>query len=402
MTNYEMVKSEFDKIRAEGTPHLLHGILDHYHLVALDEHGCGVSTLANGHTHIVKDYVVMDKRRHVHDVAIIREKTYQVHTREEWFDVYCPTCGIEFMINEPSDAIPKTLCPDCGGKLDYVDYELWTTKYINNLPDSSFAWIAPGGKKDSEGKTTPRSLRHLPYKDSTGKVDAAHTRNALARLGQVKGMSESLQKSTRSKLEKVLQSTNKKDTQETADHESGVTGFTESFSAHNISNIRIISHTADGPPFVEIEGILFHEGIHKGKYFKPEDLKGATLSTRPGESLTYVDWNHELETDKRVGIITNIWWDDEAEWECPNNKTTGKGALMYRAMITESKAIDDISKGIIGNVSAELYFDTYFENNTEVATNINVVGEAITDTPALPAANIAKVCIIKDDERVCS
>ena len=53
-----------------------------------------------------------------------------------------------------------------------------SAKAINNLPDSDFAYIAPGGKKDSEGKTTPRSLRHLPI------PDAAHVRNALARLNQ--------------------------------------------------------------------------------------------------------------------------------------------------------------------------------------------------------------------------
>lgn len=60
----------------------------------------------------------------------------------------------------------------------------WSTAYVNDLPDSSFAYISPGGKKDAEGKTTPRSLRHLPYKDKDGKVDAAHLRNALARLSQ--------------------------------------------------------------------------------------------------------------------------------------------------------------------------------------------------------------------------
>ena len=53
-----------------------------------------------------------------------------------------------------------------------------SSKAINNLPDSDFAYISPGGTKDSEGKTTPRSLRHLPI------PDAAHVRNALARLNQ--------------------------------------------------------------------------------------------------------------------------------------------------------------------------------------------------------------------------
>src|SRR5690349_12850439 len=49
---------------------------------------------------------------------------------------------------------------------------------INDLPDSDFAYIEPGGTKDSSGKTTPRSLRHFPIHD------AAHVRNALARLDQ--------------------------------------------------------------------------------------------------------------------------------------------------------------------------------------------------------------------------
>jgi len=60
----------------------------------------------------------------------------------------------------------------------------WTTAYINDLPDSCFAYIEPGGKKDNKDKTVPRSLRHLPYKDENGKVDLPHLRNALARLSQ--------------------------------------------------------------------------------------------------------------------------------------------------------------------------------------------------------------------------
>jgi len=49
---------------------------------------------------------------------------------------------------------------------------------INDLPDSDFAYIEPGGKKDAEGRTTPRSLRHFPIHDE------AHVRNALARAPQ--------------------------------------------------------------------------------------------------------------------------------------------------------------------------------------------------------------------------
>jgi hypothetical protein len=67
------------------------------------------------------------------------------------------------------------------------EHSVWTTAYVNNLPDSSFLWIDSGGKKDSGGKTEPRSLRHLPYKDINGKIDLPHLRNAIARIPQMTG-----------------------------------------------------------------------------------------------------------------------------------------------------------------------------------------------------------------------
>ncbi|MEM4165317.1 MAG: hypothetical protein QXJ86_05695 [Nitrososphaerales archaeon] len=71
--------------------------------------------------------------------------------------------------------------------------KLWSRRYINDLPDEAFAVILPGGKKDEEGKTTPRSLRKLPHHtkevknpDEDSTVDIPHLRNALARLPQTK------------------------------------------------------------------------------------------------------------------------------------------------------------------------------------------------------------------------
>ncbi|MGD6807592.1 MAG: hypothetical protein ACQCN4_11610 [Candidatus Bathyarchaeia archaeon] len=60
----------------------------------------------------------------------------------------------------------------------------WDTEYINNLPDECFAYIESGGEKDEQGKTVPRSLRHLPYKNAQGNLDADHVRNALSRVDQ--------------------------------------------------------------------------------------------------------------------------------------------------------------------------------------------------------------------------
>lgn len=61
---------------------------------------------------------------------------------------------------------------------------VWTGAYMDSLPDSSFLYVEPGGTKDSDGKTVPRSKRHFPVKDADGKIDLPHLRNALARIPQ--------------------------------------------------------------------------------------------------------------------------------------------------------------------------------------------------------------------------
>jgi len=108
------------------------------------------------------------------------------------------------------------LLKDKGGQI--LDIEnlmkaVWTTAYINDLPDSAFFYIEPGGKKDSDGKTIPRSLRHFPYKDASGKVDAIHVRNALSRIPQSTVSQEAKNMATGS-AKKVLANINKELTNE--------------------------------------------------------------------------------------------------------------------------------------------------------------------------------------------
>jgi len=87
--------------------------------------------------------------------------------------------------------------------------EKWDKKYINDLPDSAFLYIEPGGKKDEEGKTVPRSLRHLPYKNKEGKIDLPHLRNAITRLSQEntgkKWLTEELRNRLLEKARKLLE-----------------------------------------------------------------------------------------------------------------------------------------------------------------------------------------------------
>src|SRR5690242_21622116 len=54
---------------------------------------------------------------------------------------------------------------------------MMTAAQMNDLPDSAFAYIEPGGKVVG-GKTEPRSLRHFPIHD------AEHVRAALSRMSQ--------------------------------------------------------------------------------------------------------------------------------------------------------------------------------------------------------------------------
>lgn len=61
---------------------------------------------------------------------------------------------------------------------------VWSTSYRNALPDDAFAYVEPTGETDSEAKTTPRTLRHFPHHDASGKVDLDQVANALRRAPQ--------------------------------------------------------------------------------------------------------------------------------------------------------------------------------------------------------------------------
>jgi hypothetical protein len=88
---------------------------------------------------------------------------------------------------EGSKVLIYKRAPEIEAEAEAIDKKEMTRRAINDLPDSAFALVESGGKKDEQGKTVPRSLRHLPLHD------AAHVRNALARLAQPKtlrGVSE--------------------------------------------------------------------------------------------------------------------------------------------------------------------------------------------------------------------
>jgi HK97 family phage prohead protease len=86
--------------------------------------------------------------------------------------------------------------------------DVWTAAYVNNLPDSSFLLVEPGGRKDAEGKTVPRSLRHFPVKNAAGDVDEPHLANALARIPQASSISASQRAAAMDKAKAMAKGTN--------------------------------------------------------------------------------------------------------------------------------------------------------------------------------------------------
>lgn len=79
----------------------------------------------------------------------------------------------------------------------------WSTADVNNLSDDAFLYIAPGGEKDADGKTVPRSLRYFPVYNANGNVDLPHLRNALARIGQA-NIPQAAKDAARDKAEALL------------------------------------------------------------------------------------------------------------------------------------------------------------------------------------------------------
>ena len=81
-------------------------------------------------------------------------------------------------------------------KVEQPNEREWDTAFINSLPDAAFAVIEPAYKR---GETKDKRARHLPHHGPDVKdpnehstVDLPHLRNALARMNQIKPITDSI------------------------------------------------------------------------------------------------------------------------------------------------------------------------------------------------------------------
>jgi len=190
----------------------------------------------------------------------------------------------------------------------------WDTAFINDLPDSAFAIIMPGGEKDVGGKTTPRSLRKLPHHDSAGKVDAPHMRNAMSRLPQTKGLTDA----QRTKAENHL-AAHQKAMKSLEDHEPLPAGG--SFRA-----------------FKDASGAYRWAAIYSNNF---EDLEGEIF---PYEShKEFVDWVD------RTGSLPELWL-----WHTPGTKVGSADAidLSTEGFLVALGTFDEGSKDVAARLEA--------------------------------------------------
>jgi myosin heavy subunit len=89
--------------------------------------------------------------------------------------------GIEWLLDPIVQAATVVNNPAYEGRTDILSV---ASKQHTDLPDSSFAFIEPGGETE-KGMTHPRSLRHFPYKDAEGKISETLLNESLVEIDTI-------------------------------------------------------------------------------------------------------------------------------------------------------------------------------------------------------------------------
>lgn len=132
------------------------------------------------------------------------DRTDVWRVKDAWGEYYVTAAG-EYVCSKMADIMAVDVAEKFRSKIDYKELGMgdvawdravidalggtmaeptkkWSAAYVNDLPDVSFAYVEPGGRVDDVGKTAPRILRHFPYKDAEGNVDADQIQRVAARV----------------------------------------------------------------------------------------------------------------------------------------------------------------------------------------------------------------------------
>lgn len=208
-------------------------------------------------------------------------------------------------------------------KAEHALFAAWDTAYMNDLPDSAFLFVEDGGKKDSGGRTVPRSNRHFPIRDKDGRLDLPHLRNALARIPQssAPGLDDAIRDRLTARARRLLAQAS-----HTEENEVFVDPAQVSF--------------ADARPAVDADdvvyrtGLLFRAGDYPDKAFSmtaaelaaaadafaepvPVDLGHGTLMAHPLEGKLGEVVHLDADGDALYGTVALPAWLNAALGEAP-------------------------------------------------------------------------------------
>lgn len=243
----------------------------------------------------------------------------------------------------------------------------WTRAFINDLPDSSFAYIEKGGKKDKDRKTVPRSLRHLPYKDASGKVDLPHLRNAIARAPRVKDkngnkLPEGTVKRLQTKLQKILAKIKKK-TSDKVTYREPEAELSEKivYQVMNSANIEL-SEKQDLSEFRKEllrTGTWQHKASKGGVLEVTEDMLNTIVKNFKDKVLdnVFVPLGHPASDDpsKNVGEVVDL--------EVEPGEKAGVEKLMATLDVKVKDTIKKIKDKLIKGISASIA-ENYMKKDT--------------------------------------
>jgi len=169
------------------------------------------------------------------------------------------------------------------------------------------------------------------------------------------------------------------------------------------TTIKEVPGSGDTPKYLEITTPLFAYGYLKdGKgqmnYYPREEVKKAVLAAIPGQEMAYVDLYHFQGERQRIGVIKEVWWNDEKEFDYKdphgaNHK--GVGMSYCKFLVTSKWGVNQILKGKERFVSAEPMFDMIPNKEYPewyIAMNIGYKGLAITADPMVREAVMQEAC----------
>jgi hypothetical protein len=275
--------------------------------------------------------------------------------------------------------------PDSGDSED-VEKAVWTTAFVNDLPDSAFLHVRPGGKKDSEGKTVPRDLRMFPYRNAAGAVDLPHLRNALARIPQ-----SNLSQGIKDRLAATARGILERETRKQAEGHFHLFGGAESSRAFGVGHVHrvdvgegivVVSTPSDSGPEHTHEIAIGSVTVRSGPPLVDEDGLAKGLLPRV-LSWTAVALG-EMPALGHSGLVKSLEADVPARFRYWTAKTAEEARAVRDALVEAQlftpesvRKVDGESRRVVVETLIYLAKEDGAEAELQSATSVEMAGASL-------------------------